>query len=118
MEHLAILQKINDNIYDTLEPRTSIYIFAAAIYDTWNNGVELEKNLANRLVEVWQEYLNETIDMKYAETKYLNNRPTYELFCKQTIEQLFIDYKDNNGIKKALKAIWIEKYGNRFEWPN
>lgn len=55
MEQFTVLEKIFDKFSDTLEPGTAIYIFAAAIYDTWcNNGNKLEENLAQRLVSTWE----------------------------------------------------------------
>ena len=56
MEQLAIIEKICNNLFDSLEPGTASYIFAAAIYDTWtaDNSTQLENNLAKRLIIIWR----------------------------------------------------------------
>ena len=87
MEQLRILEKICDNIFDSLESDTAIYIFFnsvnAAIYDTWyDKGTELEKNLAKRLVSLW----------------------------KPELEAGIYAYSNNQGIGSALAHIWEKKY--------
>jgi hypothetical protein len=105
MEHLAILEKICDNIFDSMESGTPIYIFSAAIYDTWYHGTELEQNLAKRLVGIWMNELNGRVDDAYRETKYQENRREYDDYCKNWLENSYKNYNDNRGICEALRNI-------------
>jgi hypothetical protein len=109
MEHLTILEKIITNISDTLEHRSSIYIFAAAIYDTWFVGTEFEQNLAKRLVSVWENELNRQVEEGYRRTKYLENRPEFEDYYKKWLERSYKAYDDNKGIQTAVRNILINR---------
>lgn len=44
-DHLAILEKLCENIYELLEPNTPQYLYSAAIAMSWMQGTPLEKNL-------------------------------------------------------------------------
>jgi hypothetical protein len=119
MEHLAIVEKIIDNISDSLEPKTAIYIFAAAIYDDWiaDNSTQLENNLAKRLTQVWKEELIYQMIEAYRKTKYDEIRPEADEYYKKWIESHYKLYNDNQGLKYALREIWNDKYGLRIYWP-
>jgi len=122
MEHLAIFEKIRDNLFDTLEPGKSIYVFAVifttAIYDNWNNVTELERNIANKLRSIWEGELARRMDAAYENTRYQEHRPEYNNFCKKWIEDAYVKYHDNNGIRYALKNIWEKEYGLRIVWSD
>jgi hypothetical protein len=115
MEQLAILETIYNNLSASLEPGTPIYIFAAAIYDTWwIKGSELEQNIAKRLINLWEKELIQILDSTYTETPYQG----YHDSCKKWIEDNYIKYKDSIGIRRALQNIW-EKKGYGFKlWSN
>ena len=122
MEHLAIFEKIRDNIFDTLEPGKSIYVFAVifttAIYDNWNNVTELERNIANKLRSRWEGELGRRMDAAFENTRYQACRPEYNNFCKKWIEDAYEKYSDNKGIRYALRNIWEKEYGLRIVWPD
>ena len=122
MEHLAIFEKIRDNLFDTLEPGKSIYVFAVifttAIYDNWNNVTELERNIANKLRSIWEGELGRRMDGAYENTRYQEHRPEYNNFCKKWIEDAYGKYRDNKGIRYALRNIWEKEYGLRIVWPD
>lgn len=113
MEHFTILEKICNNLPNSLEPGTTIYIFSAAIYDTWSNGTELEQNIAKKLITLWQSHLTITLTENYKKTKHHKNRPEYDNYCKKWIESKYKEYNDNKGIGCALKYLWESKYGSR-----
>ena len=119
MEHLAILEKIIDNISDSLEPGTAIYIFAAAIYDDWisNNSTQLESNLAKRLIKVWKGELEEQMIEAYRKTKYDEKRLEADEYYKKWIENNYKRYNDNEGLKYSLRELWNGIYGLRIYWP-
>lgn len=118
MEQLAILEKICNNLLDSLERGTATYIFAAAIYDTWwHKGTELEKNLAKRLVSLWEPELEVGMVEAYKKTKYDEKRLEQDEYYKKWIESAYITYSDNQGIRYALQHIWEVKYGLRLGWP-
>jgi hypothetical protein len=118
MEQLAILEKICNNLFDSLDCGTATYIFAAAIYDTWwHNGTELEKNLAKRLVSLWEGELEERMVEVYRKTKYDEKRVEQDEYYKKWIEGSYIKYSDNQGIRYALQHLWEVKYGLRLGWP-
>lgn len=118
MEQLAILEKICDNLFDSLEYGTATYIFAAAIYDTWwNNGTDLEKNLAKRLVSLWEGKLELQMIENYRETKYDKKRLEHDEYYKKWIESAYKRYSNNQGIQYALQHLWEVKYGLRHTWP-
>ncbi len=114
MEHLAILEKICDNISDSLERDTVIYIFANAIYNTWSTSDnKLEENLAKGLVSKWESELTEQMQNSYRETKYQENRLENDDYYKKWIESKYKDYSNNKGIQLALSNIWEKSYGFR-----
>lgn len=114
MEQLRILEKICDNLFDSLESGTAMYIFAAAIYDTWwDKGTELEKNLAKRLVSLWEPELEAGMCAAYKKTKYDEKQLEQDEYYKKWIESAYITYSDNQGIRCALARIWEKKYGFR-----
>jgi hypothetical protein len=119
MEHLAILEKICDNLFDSLEPTTPIYIFAAAIYDTWwaPESTELEKNLAKRVVDLWEAELNQRMIEAYRSTKNDKNRLEADNYYKKWLESYFKLYRDNKGARSAIWHLWESKYGARYVWP-
>ena len=112
MEQLAILEKICDNMSSSMVPGTAMYIFTASIYDTWSNGNELEKNLARRLVGLWEKEFTGIINECYKKTKYQENKMEYNQFCKNWINENYLIH-NNFGIKKAIRNIWENKYGTR-----
>jgi hypothetical protein len=117
MEQLSILEKICDNITNSLEPGTAIYIFTAAIYDSWwCNGNKLDENLAKRLISLWEVELTGKMYNAYRSTKYQENRPQHDDYYKRWIENSYKKYNDNNGIRCALRNIWAKTYGIRIEW--
>ncbi len=105
MEYLAILEKICDNLYASLEPGTAIYIFAAAIYDTWSapESTQLEKNLAKRLVNLWEAELNTQMLEAYRSTKYYPNRSEPDVYYKNWLKSKDKSYSYNQG---ASRAVW------------
>jgi hypothetical protein len=122
MEHLAIFEKIYDNLSNSLEPGTSIYIFSVivtnSIYDNWNTGTDFERALAKRLVSIWEGELGRRMGAAYENTKYQEHRPEYDNFCKKWIEDAYGKYRDNKGICYALRNIWEKEYGLRIVWPD
>jgi hypothetical protein len=124
MEHLAILEKICDNFNDTLDIGKPIYIFAAAIYDTWSNGNELEKNLVKRLQDKWRLCLVKKLDNDVKGPDEVDNDNYDEEFSeydrkqKQWIEDNYRKYKDNKGIRWALDEIWRNRFRVRIYWPD
>ena len=119
MEQLAIIEKICDNLFDSLEPGTAIYIFAAAIYDNWASysSTQLENNLAKRLVTLWKAELEERMTEVYRKTKYDSKRPDADEYYKKWIDGCYIKYSDNEGLKSALEILWKDRYGFRISWP-
>lgn len=117
MEQLAILEKIFNNLFDSLECGTATYIFAAAIYDTWWSGCELEKNLAKRLVSLWEGELEVQMMEAYKKTKYDEKRLEQDEYYKKWIESAYRTYSDNQGIRYALRQLWERKYKIRIDWP-
>lgn len=113
MEQLAILEKIFENLSDTIEPGTATYIFAAAIYDTWcNSGNKLEENLAQRLVSTWEVELEEKMVEAYKKTKYDENRPEPDEYYKRWIVSCYSnEYSNNLGIRRALRNLWEVRKG-------
>ena len=122
MEHLAIFEKIYDNLSNSLEPGTSIYIFSVivtnSIYDNWDKGPDFERALAKRLVRRWEGELGRRMGTAYENTKYQEYRPEYDNFCKKWIEDAYKKYSDNKGICYALRNIWEKQYGLRIVWPD
>ena len=116
MEQLAILEKICNNLLDSLERGTATYIFAAAIYDTWWGGCELEKNLAQRLVSLWEGELEVQMVEAYKKTKYDEKRLEQDEYYKKWIESAYRTYSDNRGVRCALRHLWEKKYGIRLYW--
>jgi hypothetical protein len=110
MEQLAILEKICNNLFDSLECGTPIYIFAGAIYDTWwYKGTDLERNLAKRLVSLWEPELEARMCEAYKKTKYDEKRLEQDEYYMKWIENNYILYSDNHGIRSALINIWEKK---------
>jgi hypothetical protein len=105
MEYLPILEKICDNAANSITAGTHIYIFAAAIYDTWSMGNELEKNMANRLMLFWKTRLENKLKWEYGCTHSHPNRLNYDVYCKKWVNEQLNIYKDHNGIKTALELI-------------
>lgn len=119
MEQLAILEKICDNVFDSLECGTSTYIFGAAIYDTWVSygSTQLEKNLAKRLVSLWKAELEERMIEAYRKTKHDGQRLEADEYYKKWMEGSHIKYSDNEGVRRAVWQLWEDKYGIRIYWP-
>ena len=118
MEQLAILEKICDNLSDSLEPGTTTYIFAAAIYDTWtaDSSTQLESNLAKRLVSLWKAELEEKMIEAYKGTKYDLKRPDQDDYYKKWLESKDKSYRDNEGARRAVWQLWESIYGYRVDW--
>ncbi len=118
MEQLAILEKIIDNISDSLEPGTAIYIFSAAIYEDWTAGssTQLENNLAKRLITLWKAELEYQMIEAYKGTKYDSKRPEPDDFYKKWLEGRNNLYRDNEGVRRAVWQLWESKYGIRYDW--
>lgn len=118
MEQLAIIEKICDNISDSLEPGTTTYIFAAAIYDTWttDSSTQLENNLAKRLVTLWKAELEIQMIEAYKKTKYDFKRPEQEDYYKSWLESKNKSYHNNEGVRRAVWQLWESKYGYRIYW--
>lgn len=118
MDQLAILEKICDRVYDSLEPGTAIYMFAAAIYDTWFwKGTDLEKNLAKRLTGIWEGELEERMIEAYKKIKNDEGRLEQEDYYRNWINSSYMTHNTNNGIRRALECIWERRYGLRLGWP-
>jgi hypothetical protein len=118
MEQFTIVEKIINNISDSLEPGTAIYIFAAAIYDDWSadNSTQLENNLAKRLFSVWKAELEYQMIEAYKATKYDSKRPEPDDFYKKWLEGRNNLYRDNEGVRRAVWRLWEDKYGIRYDW--
>ncbi len=114
MEQLTILERICESTFDSLESGTSSYIFAAAVYDTWYaSDNKLEKNLAERLVSIWEEELEHRMIQAYRATKYDENRPEQEDYYKKWLESSYNNHSNNQGLRRALINIWEKRYGPR-----
>jgi hypothetical protein len=50
-DHLAILEKMCENIDQLLEPNTPQYLYSAAVAQSWGLGTELEKNLYHTFIQ-------------------------------------------------------------------
>lgn len=109
IEHLTILQKLHDSVHDILIHTTATHTYAAAIYDTWSQGTELEKNLANRLVDRWHKVLLGvlTIDYRYHKETYtsFSNLKSHDEYCKNWVESRIKMYAGNAGLQLALQKL-------------
>ena len=67
-DHLAILEKLCNNINKLLTPNSPEYLYSAAIAQLWMHGSPLEKNLYNTFTErIYKEFvknLNRQITVK------------------------------------------------------
>jgi hypothetical protein len=116
MEQLAIVEKIYESGSDVRDTSTPMYIFSAAIYDTWISGSELEKNLIERFVEDWsatfvahvkKAYLRAT-EFNYA-TNMLPPHIEYADFCKDWIQNTKKYYSTHKGMIAALDRVIVKE---------
>ncbi len=114
MDHFSILQKICDNITDSLNPGTAAYIYAAAIYDSWVVGTDIEKNIANRLVELWHTELVRKMNDAFSQEKrtwahfgsrYALKQIPHDEFCRTWVDTRIKQFADNKGLRCALQKV-------------
>ncbi len=113
-DHFSVLQKICENITDSIKPGTAAYIYAAAVYDSWVVGSDLEKNIVNRLVEQWHNALVREMNDTYSQhvatcahfgSRYALKRMSHDEFCKEWVEERKKSYVSNMGLLCALRNI-------------
>lgn len=105
MDHLAILEKLTENNSDILVRGSALYIYSAAIYDTWSTGSELEKNLINRLLPTWTEDFLHRFDESYRHTKYNAERPERDVYFEKWVADHKKHYSDHRGFVAALEQL-------------
>ncbi len=120
IEHLTILQKLHDSVHDILIHTTATHTYAAAIYDTWSQGTELEKNLANRLVDKWHKIMLKQLTDDYydycafnltyeelhsSDVKLKAKVKSYDEYCKEWVEPRMQSYAGNAGLQLALQKL-------------
>ena len=109
MAHLDIVERIcksNDWLYYDNE-ETAMYIYTAAIYDTWSVGTDLEKNLADRLVRLWSDELAQYMSTSYSATKFDDARPERAEFCAKWLESMKRTHDTHAGLLHALSLVKI-----------
>lgn len=116
MEQLAIVEKIYESGSDVRDLSTPMYMFSAAIYDTWASGSDLEKNLIERFVEDWsatfvvhvkKAYLRAT-EYNYA-TKTHPPHIDYDDFCRDWVQAQKKYYSDHKGMIAALDRVLVKE---------
>lgn len=116
MEQLAIVEKICESGSDVRSIGYPMYMFSAAIYDTWIVGSELEKNLIERFVEDWsatfvvhvkKAYLRAT-EYNYA-TKTHPPHIEYDDFCRDWVNTQKKYYSDHKGMIAALNRVLVKE---------
>ncbi len=109
MAHLEIVERIcksNDWIYYDNEDM-AMYIYSAAIYDTWSVGTELEKNLAERLAQFWSDTLAQYMSTSYSATKFDSERSERAEFCAKWLESMKRTHDTHAGLLRALSLVKI-----------
>jgi hypothetical protein len=105
MEHFRIFDKICSEIHNTFDSSDTIFGFSSAIYKTWINGTDLEKNLSEELIKKWIIEINYIIDSDYKDRKYDISRPEYKTYRDNYIKMTSYNHP---GIDAALERIRIE----------
>jgi hypothetical protein len=103
MNHLEVLEKIIDNLADSLEYGTATYIYSAAIYDSWSNGSDLEKNMAGRLVTMWIDELDNIMTNTYHSESLKDATLDRSDFCCHWVDGMRITHSTHKGLLKALE---------------
>ncbi len=116
MEHLPILERICNNISDSLEPGKAMYIFAAAICDSWSDdkSTTLERNLVSKLIQTWKTELEQKMVEAYKKQENFQNEDEY---YKKWLESHYKLYHDNHAVRRVIWLLWEDKYGLRISWP-
>ena len=113
MEQLAIVEKICESGSDVRNPSSPMYMFSAAIYDTWIVGSELEKNLIERFVEDWSIQFIQHMKKVYLRATEFNyaNPPhiEYNDFCKNWIQGTKKYYSTHKGMIAALDRVLVKE---------
>jgi hypothetical protein len=107
-KHLEILEKICESNawitceYDDDGRYKAMYIYTSGIYNTWSNGSELEKQLANNLVTEWQGELEYRMRMAYSDTKHSPGRLEADEFYKVWCLNMKKKFHNHLGLQRAV----------------
>lgn len=107
-DHLSIVQKIceSDSWINNSDPcDVAMYIYSSAIYETWIEGSELEKNLANKLVKKWIDEIRYIMQEDYARTKHEPNRLERTPYIEKWLINAKDRYSDHPGLKRAVQCV-------------
>ncbi len=109
MEQLQIIEKLFDGFTYTLDVDHPKYMYSGAIYDVWNVGTELERNLACRLQVEWANHLENMLNDAYRNTRYHyitgKSRPEFQDFKDSWKQSMRTKYCLHIGIQRALDLI-------------
>jgi hypothetical protein len=107
--HLTILEKICESnawitCYDDGDDGSyrAMYIYTSGIYNTWCKGSELEKQLADDLVAVWQEELEYRMRIAYGDTKHSPGRPEADEFYQSWCYTMKKKFHNHLGLQRAV----------------
>jgi hypothetical protein len=107
-DHLSIVQKIceSDSWINNSDPDdVAMYIYSSSIYETWIEGSELEKKLANKLVKKWIDYIRYISQEAYSRTKNEPNRLERNDYLEKWLISAKARYSDHPGLKRAVQCI-------------
>jgi hypothetical protein len=107
-DHLSIVQKIceSDSWINNSDPDdVAMYIYSSAIYETWIEGSELEKKLANKLVKKWMDEIRYIMQEDYMKTKHEPNRLERIPYLQQWLNFAKARYSDHPGLKRAVQCV-------------
>ena len=107
-DHLTIVQKIceSDSWINNSDPDdVAMYIYSSAIYETWIEGSELEKKLANTLVQKWIGEIRYIMQEDYMKTKHEPNRLERTPYIEKWLICAKARYHGHPGLKRAVECV-------------